>query len=161
MTDRGLSTPIDVVVGLLLVGLAAGVVVNAVPVDEPAPADAGRPSLLGASMTVEFSTTGETWTVTGTAGGLLADAARAHSEGDPRAPAFEEAVVEEVSETVLSRGPMQVVGYCRADRTVEPIVVGNDPPSDARVRATVYDLPPVNESSESCEPAVSLRRWSS
>lgn len=160
--DRALSTPIDVVLGLLLIGIATGVVVTAVPapVEEP-PADV-QTAILGSSLTVAYETDDGTGTVQETVGGLLADAAMAgHGPTAERDIAFREATQQAIAEHIETHGaPVQVIGVCRGAGSVDPLVVGRTPPPDQPIRATVYEPPQTGSGPPECQPVVVLRRWS-
>ena len=164
MSDRGISTPIDVALGLLLVGLATGVVVTAAPAPVETPPDDARAAILGSSVTVEFDTDAGAWTVRETVGGLLAEGARAgHGEQTPRDRAYRRAARQTITEHVATHGVhLQLIGVCRGAETVDPLVAGPTPPGDRPIRATVYDVPKPQHSTTraSCDPIVVLRRWS-
>lgn len=163
--ERGISTPIDVVLGLLMVGLAAGVVVTAAPAPVESPPDDARAALLGSSVTVEFGTDDGDWTVRKTVGGLLADAAVA-GQGEPstRERAYRSAARAAITDHVETHNAhLQLVGVCRGPATIEPLVAGRTPPADRPIRATVYELPRPSTGptgGSGCEPIVVLRRWS-
>ncbi len=164
-TNRGISTPIDVVLGLLFIGLAAGVVATAAPTPVETPPDDGRAAILGSSVTVEFETDGGEWTIQETVGGLLADAAVAgKGEATARESAFRSATRTAITEHVTTHGAqMQLVGVCRGLDSPGPFVAGRIPPGDQPIRATVYELPEPGTDSTTegdCRPAVVLRRWS-
>jgi hypothetical protein len=161
MTDRGISTPIDVALGLLLVGLATGVVVTAAPTPVETPPDDARAAMLGSSVTVHFDTDAGEWTVRETVGGLLGAAARAgHGDRTPREEAYRSAARETLTEHVDTHGAhVQLVGVCRGAETVDPVIAGPTPPGDRPIRATVYDLP-TDSAQPHCDPIVVLRRWS-
>lgn len=163
--NRGISTPIDVVLGLLLVGLAAGVVVTAAPAPVESPPDDARAAILGSSVTVEFGTDAGDWTVRKTVGGLLADAAVAdQGKPSPREQAYRSAAREAITDHVETHNAhLQVVGVCRGTEPTDPLVAGRTPPADRPVRATVYELPRPSAAAtgeSACEPIVVLRRWS-
>ncbi|MDZ7849306.1 MAG: hypothetical protein U5K70_00320 [Halodesulfurarchaeum sp.] len=163
--DRGISTPIDVVLGLLMVGLAAGVVVTAAPAPVDAPPNDARATILGSSVTVEFGTDAGDWTVRKTVGGLLADAAVA-GQGDltVHERAYRRATRKAITDHVQTHNAhLQLVGVCRGTESVEPLVAGQSPPNDRPIRATVYEVPQPpsdGESQHACDPIVVLRRWS-
>lgn len=161
--DRAISTPIDVVLGLLLVGIATGVVATAVPAPIQTPSDGGQAAILGSSITVEFESEGNHWTVHETVGGHLADAALAgHGPNSNRTAAYRQATRAAISNHVETHGVHgQVIGVCRGPSAVDPIIAGRTPPDDQPVRATVYELPqPTGTNETECEPVVVLRRWS-
>ena len=164
MTDeRAISTPIDVVLGLVLVGIATGVVATAAPAPVESPPDGGQAALLGSSVTVEFETEAGHWTVHETVGGHLADAALAGQEPlTAKDEAYRVAVRAAITDHVETYGPhVQVVGFCRNASTPDPFVAGRTPPADRPVSATVYELPePTGDDTTDCRPAVVLRRWS-
>ena len=161
MTDRGISTPIDVALGLLLVGLATGVVVTAAPTPVETPPDDARAAMLGSSVTVQFDTDAGEWTVRETVGGLLGAAARAgHGDQTARETAYRSAARETITEHVETHGAhVQLIGVCRGAGTVDPLIAGPTPPGDRPIRATVYD-PPKDSARAHCDPIVVLRRWS-
>jgi hypothetical protein len=164
--DRGISTVVDVAVGLLLVGAAVGVVAGINPPADASPDTSGS-VLLGTRMEVSSGADDPTARVTGAMGSLIADAALA---GTPpvssRDRAFRRAVRSAVSRRLSKLGvPFQVVGFCRQGPMSASIVAGPDVPPDRPVRATVYEVPPPealrNETpSGRCDPAVVVRRWS-
>lgn len=161
--DRAISTPIDVVLGLVLVGLATGVVATAAPAPVESPADGGQAALLGSSVTVEFEAGDDHWTVHESVGGHLADAARAGQEPiTPEDEAYRVAAQAAITDHVETYGPhVQVVGFCRNVSTPDPFVAGRTPPADRPVSATVYELPePTDGNETACRPTVVLRRWS-
>ncbi|MFB6085360.1 MAG: hypothetical protein ABEJ84_00920 [Halodesulfurarchaeum sp.] len=161
--DRGISTPIDVVLGLLMIGLAAGVVVMAVPAPVETPPDDARAAILGSSIVVEFDTDAGDWTVRETVGGLLADAAVAGwGVETPPERAYRRATRTAITDHIETHGVhLQLVGVCRGAESIDPLVAGRPPKADRPVRATVYELPSTQSGGSSgCEPIVVLRRWS-
>lgn len=160
-SDRGVSTPIDVVLGLLLVGIATGVVATAAPTPVEKPPQGGQEAILGSSLTVEFETEAGNWTVRNTVGGHLAAAARAgQSSRSDRASAYRSATQAAVSELVETHGMhVQILGACRGPARPTPLVAGRTPPPDRPVSATVYERPGLASDGE-CQPVVVLRRWS-
>lgn len=159
--DRAISTPIDVVLGLVLVGLATGVVATAVPAPVDTPTDGGQSAILGSSITVQFETEAGEWTVRETVGGHLADAALAGQESNSRNVAYRDATRTAISNYVETHGRhVQVIGVCRGTEA-DPLIAGRTPPGDRPVRATVYEVPYSTGTSEpDCDPVVVLRRWS-
>ncbi len=159
--DRGISTPIDVVLGLLLVAIATGVVATAVPPPSPQPPADVQSAMLGSTITVEYETAAGQWTVRETVGGLLADGAMAgQGQSSERDEVFREAIRTTVTEHVETHGAhVQVIGACRGTSAVDPLIAGRTPPTDTPVRATVYE-PPRPAESDTCQPIVVFRRWS-
>ncbi|AOW80638.1 hypothetical protein HTSR_1462 [Halodesulfurarchaeum formicicum] len=162
MSERGVSTVLDVVLGLLLVGLAAGVLVTSIPQPADPPTADGTPSVLGSTLTVEYETSAGAHSVEATVGTLLGDAILAsHGSQTPRTAAFRSAVETRVSSHLETHGlPVQLVGSCRGNESTDPLVVGPAPPGDQVVRATVYQVPAPASATEQCEPVVVVRRWS-
>ncbi|MBS3759866.1 DUF7284 family protein [Halodesulfurarchaeum sp.] len=161
--DRAISTPIDVVLGLLLVGIATGVVATAVPAPIETPSDGGQAAILGSSLTVEFESEGSNWTVHETVGGHLADAALAgDGANSSRKVAYRQATRAAITDHVETHGaPVQVIGVCRGTQEADPLLAGRTPPGDRPIRATVYELPqPIGINETECQPVVVLRRWS-
>lgn len=157
--DRGISTPIDVVLGLLLVAVATGVVATAVPAPAPEPPRNSQAAILGSSLTVTVETDAGTWTSTQTLGGHVADAATVGEDSTARETAYREAVVAGVRERIATHNfDAQVVGFCPA-HPQRRVVAGPQPPADRPVRATRYAVP-VGERSRNRTPVVVLRRWS-
>lgn len=174
-SERGLSTPLDVAVGLLLVGAAVGVIAG-VPAHQSSQADPGpRGSvLLGSVIEVSYETERGPAAVTGTIGGLVGEAviatgptAQAGSSSANKSAetrAFVEAVRRKVGGRVSELGvPIQIVGYCRSGAG-DPLVIGRSVPQGAAVTASVYDSSQpatLNRSTAAeCDPAVVVRRWS-
>jgi hypothetical protein len=161
MGDRAVSTPIDVVLGLLFVGIAAGVVATAAPAPPPDPPQGNQPAVLGSTVTVSVETDAGEWTVRETIGGHLADAAQAGRDSSRPATAYREAVADAVTDWLATRTiDAQVIGYCSASGDVTPVRAGPSPPADRPVRATTYDLPARKVGNGTCRPTVVLRRWS-
>lgn len=161
-TDRGVSTVVDVALGLLLVGAAAGVIATAPVAPDQTVTERGAPSLLGPTITVEFETEAGHWTVEESVGGLVGRAAVADPETE-RSAAFR-AAVERAVGSYLDRhaAAVQLVGSCRGPDAGEPLLIGTAPPDDRPVRATTYELSTTGPSTNgsACEPIVVLRRWS-
>lgn len=161
--NRGLSTPLDVAVGLLLVGAAVGVISGIQPPPDTG-TDVGGSVLLGSTVELEYSDPNGPVRLTGTVGGVLGEAVAGTHGSDPqRAADFREAVRQELDSRIGALGiPVQLVGFCRANRPSNPVVVGADPPADEPIRAVVYPLPSGGSASNttSCRPAVVVRRWS-
>lgn len=157
--DRGISTPIDVVLGLLLVAIATGVVATAVPAPPPEPPGNSQAAILGGTLTVSVETEAGTWKSTQTVGGHVADAAALGRNTTPREAAYRTAVKRAVRKRIGTHEfRAQVVGY-RPDRPGERVVIGPRPPDDRPVRATTYDVTGVDRRAEQT-PVVVLRRWS-
>jgi len=157
--ERGISTPIDVVLGLLLVAVATGVVATAVPAPAPAPPSDSQAAILGGSLTVTVETEAGTWTSTQTLGGHVADAAALGGSVTARESAYREAVTQAVRERIATHNvDAQVVGYCRGEPQSR-VVAGPRPPADRPVRATTYHVPGV-EANGNHTPVVVFRRWS-
>lgn len=161
--NRGLSTPLDVAVGLLLVGAAVGVISGIQPPPDTG-TDVGGSELLGSTVEVEYADDSGPVRLTGTIGGLLAEAvAGTHNSDSPRASHFRAGVRAELDARIARLGvPIQLVGFCRGSQASEPLVVGGDPPAGGPIRAVVYPLPSRDSTSAatSCRPAVVVRRWS-
>lgn len=159
--DRGLSTPIDAVLGLLLVGIAAGVVTMGSPAPPPEPPEEVQPAILGSMTTVSYETGEGQWTVRETVGGHVADAALAGDVRSPHEDAYREAVQARITSLVDEHGfHVQVIGFCRGADHADPVVAGKTPPLDRPVRATAYDLGQYSRNGTDCKPEVVLRRWS-
>jgi hypothetical protein len=157
--DRGISTPIDVVLGLLLVAVATGVVATAVPAPPPEPPSNAQAAILGSSLTVTVETDAGTWTSTQPVGAHVADAARVRQDGPARETAYREAVVAAVRERIATHNlDAQVVGFC-PDHPGRRVVAGPQPPADRPVRATSYAVP-AGDRPRNQTPVVVLRRWS-
>ena len=157
--NRGLSTPIDVVLGLLLVAIATGVVATAAPAPAPEPPSHSQAAIIGSSLTVTVETGDGTWTSTQPLGGHVADAATAGGSEAARGRAYRAAVVAAVQERLSAHHfDAQVLGYCRSGPT-EPVVAGPQPPTDRPVTAIQYDVPGSNPTGN-CTAVVVLRRWS-
>ncbi len=157
--DRGISTPIDVVLGLLLVAVATGVVATAVPAPDPEPPSNAQAAILGSSLTVTVETGAGTWTNTQTVGGHVADAATVRQDDAAKETAYREAVLAAVRERIATHNfDAQVLAYC-PDHPQGRIVVGPDPPADRPVRATSYAVP-AGDRPRNRTPVVVLRRWS-
>ena len=164
--NRGMSTPLDVALGLLLVGAAVGVIAGIQPAVPDTPDSRGS-VLLGSQIEVTYETADGPAQVSGTMGGLLGDAVRAGTgKVDSRDRAFRRAVTEAADSRVSALGPpIQVIGYCTANpREPASLVVGEMVPPETPIRAAVYELPTDDrESTRSpadCQPAVVVRRWS-
>lgn len=140
--DRGVSTPLDVALGILLVGAAVGVLVGIQPAADPGPAVSGS-VMLGSPMEVTYQTHDGTATVTGTMGGLIGDATLAgHGNVSGRDRAFREAVRATVDGRLDTYNrPIQIVGYCRGTPQRNLLVAGRSVPPDRPIRATVYEIP--------------------
>lgn len=140
--DRGVSTPLDVALGILLIGAAVGVIVGIQPVADPGPSVGGS-VMLGSPLEVTYQTEDGSATVSGTMGGLIGDATLAgHGTVSARDRAFREAVRARVDERLdTDNRPVQLVGYCRGSRDRNPLVAGRAVPPDRPIRATVYDIP--------------------
>ncbi|MFB6110300.1 MAG: hypothetical protein ABEJ60_05430 [Halodesulfurarchaeum sp.] len=162
--ERGMSTVVDVALGLVLLGAAAGVIATAPVAPEQNQPQAGAPVLLGPTLTVEFQTESGHWTVEETVGGLVGRAAIAGSTpSSDRSAAFREAVETSVRRYLDAHAAsVQVVGVCRGTDSVDPLLIGPAPPGDRPVRATVYALPATHSATNgsACDPVVVLRRWS-
>lgn len=180
--NRGLSTPIDVAIGILLVGVAVSVIAGIQPAAPDTPE--GGSVLLGTTMEVTYENPDGRAVVSGSMGGLLGEAVLAGvGTPTPREQAFRIAVRETVSKRLSTLGPpIQVVGFCRGDHSGgASITVGESVPPDTPIRATVYALPPVDDSPSTpsdgstsaptqgetthtdttgCQPALVVRRWS-
>lgn len=162
--SRGMSTPIDVAVGLLLVGAAVAVLSGIQP---PATGgvDPNGAVLLGTSHEVPVEIEGETWTVSGTMGGLIGDAVLASREPtSPREAAFVVTVRETVDQQIERTGaPIQIVGFCRGPAGPTPLVMGSRIPPEGTVGATLYEVPAgragAHEGDDHCMPAVVVRWW--
>lgn len=145
MTDRAVSTVLDVSVCLLLVGAAVLALVS-VPRPGPDPA-AGRAeelatTLAGSTATVRYTAGGELRTARGTYAGLLGDAARA--ERANRTPDFRAAVLNATRPTLGGDGwHAQVVTVWRPyeGTTAGEVVVGPAPPRGADVHAATTVIP--------------------
>lgn len=161
---RGLSTPIDVVLGLLLVG-AAVAVLSGIQAPTTGDLDPNGAVLLGGTHEVTVDGEGDTATVSGTMGGLVGDAVLASREPtSPRETAFVTAVRALVDRQVERSGaPIQIVGFCRGVADPEPIVMGARTPPEGPIGATVYDVPVSEtgptEGEDPCRPAVVVRWW--
>jgi len=159
--DRGVSTPIDAMLGLLLIGIAAGVITMGSPAPPPDPPAEVQPAILGSTTSVAFETEEGHWTVRETVGGHVADASLADDDRSPKERAYREAVQAQISAIVTEHGfHVQVIGYCRGPEDADPIVAGKTPPPDRPVRATTYDLAPYTRNGTERKPVVVLRRWS-
>lgn len=159
--DRAVSTPIDVVLGLLLIAIATAVVATAVPAPAPEPPADVQPAILGSTVTVEYETDAGRYTVRETVGGVVADGALAgYGQKSARKEAFREAISQRLTAHIETHGAhVQLIGACRDTVSVDPLIAGRTPPDDTPVRATVYQPPPPAGSSD-CQPVVVLRRWS-
>jgi hypothetical protein len=157
--NRGLSTPIDVVLGLLLVAIATGVVATAVPAPAPEPPSNSQAAILGSSLTVTVETGDGTWRSTQPLGGHVADAATVARAETGRGEAYRAAVVAAVQERLATHDfHAQVLGYCPSE-PAKSVVAGPEPPADRPVRATRYDVPG-EAGTGNHTPVVILRRWS-
>lgn len=163
---RGMSTPLDVALGLLLVGAAVSVIAGIQPAVPDTPDSRGS-VLLGSQMEITYETSDGPARVSGTMGGLLGEAVRAGTwQPDARDKAFRRAVAEAADSRVSDLGPpIQIIGYCSAKpRASASLVVGETVPPEIPIRATVYELPSGGSGSSSstdrCQPAIVVRRWS-
>lgn len=140
--DRGVSTPLDVAVGLLLVGAAVGVIAGMQPTPDPGSAVTGS-VLLGSTLEVTYPTDDGNATVTGTMGGLVGDAVLAgHGNMSRRDRAFREAVQSAVDRRLDTHNrPVQIVGYCSAAGDTDTLIAGRSVPPDRPIRAAVYEVP--------------------
>jgi len=167
--NRGISTVVDVSVAIVLVGASVALLAGVPAPDSPshqAPGTGGT-AIAGSTTTVQYERVdGQTAVVTGTAAGLLRDAAiaRYRGTGGP----FVEAVARSVASRIERTGtPAQLVAACPGS---DPVVAGTAPPDERPVRATVYHW---NESTlanasaatdrgdaaDRCRPVVVVRRW--
>lgn len=177
--SRGISTVVDVAIGLLLVSAAVSVIAGINPPADNTPETSGS-VLLGSRVDVQVAASGPETTVTGTMGGMVGDAVLA---GQPpvtaRDRAFRRAVRAAVERRISETGvPIQVIGYCRGGAAAGAggddgsmpsgqaiFVAGADTPPERPIRAVVYDVPggPATgtpSGNRDCEPAVVVRRWS-
>lgn len=166
--ERGLSTPIDVSIALVLVAASVLVIGGIDPV-EPDPPDVQGSALLGGPLEITYNGDAGTVTVAGTVGGLMSDAAVvATTSNSAEDAAFVSAVEHSADRELERRGvPAQVVATCnRSDAgSVTQIEAGPRPPADAVVYATVYRRTPASprdgaERTDRCEPLIVVRRWS-
>lgn len=176
MVARGMSTPLDVAVGVLLVGAAVGVVAGIGPAPDSPPSTSGS-VVLGSTITVTYETDAGQATVTGTMGGLLADAVAASEPPvTERDRQFVRAVTGTIEDRLDRTGiPVELIGVCDSPGPDAPrLRVGGPAPPDGPVRATVHELPAQSEGdgpeteaataaaeSDRCTPTVVVRRWSS
>lgn len=147
MTDRAVSTVLDVSVFLLLVGAAVLTLLSA-PTAAPDPAadraDEVATTLSGSTATINYTEDGETRTAHGTLAGLLADAAVA-AVRPQSAGAFRDAVGNATGPALGGRGwhgnvlvTWRPHGEADPDGTVR---VGPDPPPDGDVYAATLTVP--------------------
>ncbi|MFB6135110.1 MAG: hypothetical protein ABEJ55_08990 [Halanaeroarchaeum sp.] len=160
--SRGISTVLDVGIAIVVVGAAVGILVGipspssnqggtAAPVDGAA--------IAGSTTTITYPRDGGgPAVVTGTAAGLLADAARARQDGT--GAAYVDAITAAIDERIDDTGATtQLVAACTAGPSRrDHVVAGPAPPGGVAVDATTYHLD--GNVSEGCRPVVVLRRWS-
>ncbi len=160
--ERGVSTPLDVALGILLVGAAVGVIVGVQPVADPSPTMGGS-VLLGSPLEVTYTAGDDSATVRGTVGGLFGDAILSgHGGVSARDRAYRDAVQATVDGRLdRNNRPIQLVGYCRGTADRNPLVAGRTVPMDRPVRASVYEVAGTPADGVRCDPAIVVRRWSS
>lgn len=147
MTDRAVSTVLDVSVCLLLVGAAVLTLLGA-PAPDPDPA-AGRAqevtsTLAGSTATVSYDDRGENLTTHGTLAGLLAEAAVANATPTPDQQF--RAAVANATRPVLAAPTWrtQAVVTWRPYEGAEAVGVmrvGREPIADADVHAATMQVP--------------------
>jgi hypothetical protein len=177
MSDRGVSTPIDVGLGILLVSGAVALLVGMQPPVETGMTPDG-PVLVGSTIEVSYSVDGRSTAVAGTMGGLVGDAVLAgRGTVTPQDRAFRRAVRRSVDRRIEHfTVPMQVLGYCAATSRGPQFVAGADVPPSEPVQASVFQVParrtadavasdrgePAEGSAASgpkCDPRVVVRWW--
>lgn len=147
VTDRAVSTVLDVSVCLLLVG-AATLTLSTAPTAGPDPAT-GRAeelatTLAGSTATVTYRAGGRRRTARGTYAGLLADAARTDARDALGREAFRAAVVESTRPVLGGEGwRAQVIVAWRPYEGADAgrVVVGESPPPSADVHAATTLVP--------------------
>jgi len=166
VVDRGMSTPLDVALGLLLVGAAIGVVAGINPGAQSTPSADGS-VVLGSTVTVTYETDDGRASVTGTMGGLLADAVVAsRPPATDRERRFARAARRTVDERLDRLGiPVETIGTCKgAPADAARLRAGGPAPPGAPVRAVVHEFPSHQDENASatdeCTPIIVVRRWS-
>ncbi|MFB6267034.1 MAG: hypothetical protein ABEI31_05185 [Halodesulfurarchaeum sp.] len=164
--DRGMSTPVDVALAMLLVAASVGTLAT-IPEQAPPEPQVKGSVLLGSRLEVTYRVPEGRAAVTGTVGSLLQEAARATVPPvTPRERAFVEAVTAAVDRRLHRIGsPVQLVAVCTPRDEGTVLRIGSTPPTDVPVRSAVYgykERSPTtsSESRPACRPLVVVRRWS-
>ncbi|MFB6153915.1 MAG: hypothetical protein ABEJ27_06650 [Halodesulfurarchaeum sp.] len=165
--DRGMSTPLDVALAMLLVAASVGTLAT-IPNEAPPSPEVKGSVLLGSRLEVAYRVPDGRATVSGTVGSLLQEAARAKAAPlTSRERAFVEAVTGAVDRRLHRIGsPVQLVAVCpQRDGLNRILRVGLTPPGRVPVRSAVYGLPrrgapASSDPTETCRPLVIVRRWS-
>lgn len=162
--NRGISTVVDVAIAIVLVGASVALLSGVPAPDQPThpSSESAGAAIAGSTTTVHYDRAdGQSAVVTGTAAGLLRDAAiaRHRGVGEP----FVEAVARTVARRIERTGTRaQLVAACPDS---DPVVAGTGPPDERPVSATVFrwgrsGVNGTTDEEDRCHPVVVVRRWS-